>query len=1257
MVADDGTLLVSDGILSNKRSKNVSRGQGAEWQSGKVTGSSATLQLCNPATLQLCPLQPCTLAPLRYNSAMPKLTLTLFGPFQATVDGKVLTDFATDKIRALLAYLAVAADKPHRREALATLLWPEYSDTIALRNLRQSLHRLRQTLDGVDATLSAALLTVTRQTITLHSHLLQVDTAQFQQQLQEVAAHDHQALHACDHCLATLRAAVDAVQGAFLDGFFVEGAIAFDEWQTIQREHWQQQQLEALRQLTLAYEKRQAYGLMYGFATQLLALAPWREEAHQWAMRALAHSGQRAEALAHYERCREVLLAELGVEPSEATNTLYAQIRRDAFAPTAVQAEPIDMPPALTTATPPRLSGFPQSHGKFLGRSAELTQLTGYLIDPDCRLVTLIGPGGSGKSRLAIEVARHHLHHRACFDDGIRFVALASLTQGALLASTIAAALGVQLHEQRAHDAQLTDFLRDKAILLVLDNFEQILEGATLLGELLATCAALKFLVTSRVALNLRSEQRLTVGGLHYPTAIHPELPPTHLLEHSAPQLFIQAARQVQPDFTADDETLIAIAQICTLVQGMPLALELAATWVRLTDCVTIAREISTNLDFLSITARDLPSRHRSMRAVFAHSWTLIAPSERRLLAQLAIFAGGFSLEAMLAVTDGTVVELANLLDWSLVQRTGQQRYGLHELLRQFAEAELATWPPLATAKGAPLAPTLLTYTRQRHSDYFLATVTQVAATFYGAQPQTAIHFMRRELDNIRAAWQWAVACGNFAALQQASDGLAKFLLLEGLLREGEARFAAAVAETLRPCPAEQESAQQGVRGQLLVQQANFLSYQGKLTEAQPLLREALTCLATGSAEQLAQVHQALGDLLRVKGDYGGASGHLEAALAHYCALGHVRGQAQVLNDIGQLYWAKSDYAQALGYHQQALQLDRQLDHRLGIAQCLSSMGLVYYRQSNYAQALDCHRQALAVAEALGNRHDIAKHASNMGVVYYDQGDFTEATAYLERALSIDRELGNRLGIAKRQTNLGMIYLRTGRYHQALAATQEAYQLLVVMEHQSGIALTLGNSGVIHWHMGDYEQALTYHTAALALDEQLGNRDAQARHLGNLGATHAKLGDLAQALELYERALTLHRALDTRYHWAQTLLRKAEALYLRGDYAAAGVAQREGLAMAHAIQRTDSIFEGELLSAKLAMVQGQQVEAIDQLRRLLQRASSDNEQATVHDELWQATEERFHAQRAVAHYTRLLDRSPTAQYRQRLATLTEAMQR
>ncbi len=1191
-----------------------------------------------------------------------------------------MTDFPTDKIRALLAYLAVEADKPHRRDALATLLWPDYTDAVALRNLRQSLHRLRQTLDAIDADLSQALFAVTRQTIALNSQVLDLDTARLQQQLATVAGHPHPLLYECEACLATLERAVKGYEGELLQGFLLENAVAFDEWQTMQREHFHQQVIASLQQLIEAQAERQDYRALYRFATQLLTLEPWREEAHQWAMRALAGSGQRSEALAQYERCRALLAAELGVEPSEVTTELYRQIRRDALAP-ALPPTPVTLNPQPAVPSPRPRTGFPRSYGKFLGRTAEVAQLTAYLTAEECRLVTLIGPGGSGKTRLAGAVAKAYLSQADCTVDGCVFVALASVTNPALSASAIATALGLQLHEQASHMAQLVDFLRHKQLLLVLDNFEQIVESAPLLVEILTECRAIKLLVTSRVALNLRQEQRFAVGGLAYPEAKGPALQatlaaaPEPLLEQSALQLFVQAARQVQPDFMPTGETVTAIAQICALVQGMPLALELAATWVRLADCATIAHEISTNLDFLSISAHDMPVRHRSMRAVFAQSWQLISATERRVLAQLATFAGGFTLEAMLAVTDGSVIDLANLLDWSLIQRTTKQRYGLHELLRQFAEAELAAWPTAQTNEPKRSSRSLMTHTRQRHSDYFLGLVAQLAAAFYGAQPQSALHAMRRDLDNIRAAWHWAIDAGNFATLAQAGDGFAEFLFLEGLLQEGEASFAAAVARIQQSADERtDESTDQGrtngesapsattptatavvrVRGHLLVQQANFLIYQGKLTQAQPLLVEALAAMVSDDGVRSAQAHNALGDLLRVKGDYDEALTHLQTALAQYERHNHTRGQAHVFNNIGQLYWAKSAYEHALAQHQRALQLARQIDNRLEIAQCLSSMGLVYYRQSSYAQALDCHRQALTVAEALGNRHDIAKHLSNMGVVYYDQGDFAAATTYLERALTIDRDLGNRLGIAKRQTNLGMIYMRTGDYRQALAGTQEAYHLVVAMEHQSGIALTLGNIGVILFQMGEYEQALSHHRQALALDETLGNQDSVARHLGNIGASHANLGDLTQALQHYDRALALHRTLNTRYHWAQTLLRKADALYQLSDYAAAVDYQQEGLQMAREIKRADAIFEGELLAAKLAQVQGKPAEAVAQLNRLLRNATGEYEQATLHDQLWQLQHEPFHAQRALTLYLRLLEKAPSKEYRHRVVVLTQA---
>lgn len=1239
---------------------------------------------------------------LGYNQLMSNLTLSLFGPFEGAIEQHAITDFPTDKIRALLAYLAIETDKPHRRAAIATLFWPEYTDGVALRNLRQSLHRLRQTLDGADGALSDRLLTVTRQTITLNSAAITLDTAQFERQLAAVAAHKHGALHECEPCLAALQQTVSLYQGEFLDGFLLADAIAFSEWQTVRREQFQHQATDALQQLVHAHEARRDYRAMHHAAAHLLRLEPWREEAHRWAMCALALAGQRSDALAQYERCCTVLSAELGVEPTATTTDLYEQIRRNDISLSDLQpSTPTQEPQTATniqSTAPARapLLRFPQEHAKFLGRATELAQLTAYFREEGCRLVTLIGPGGSGKTRLAMEAVSHHLLHLPIFADGIIFVPLASVTDPALLTSTIATAVGLHLQEQRSHQAQLVDFLRDKQLLLLLDNVEQIVDCATTLAELLDACPTLALLVTSRVALNLRWEQRLTVGGLPYAAA--DATANGTVSDQGAVQLFVQAARQVQPHFDPSGDTLTAILQICELVQGMPLALELAATWVRLTDCAMIAQEIRNNLDFLATPAKDMPARHRSMSAVFAHSWQLIADAERRLLAQLSIFAGGFTLEAMMAVTGGTVVDLANLLDWSLIQRVDGQRYGLHELLRQFAAAKLVEWEeldlssiapgsnlltsdstpspgiprgtfPASEEGGAPspnLRPMLTGVrnelglqqeTQQRHSDYFLSLVAEQGVLLQSAQPQAALRNLRRELDNIRSAWRWAVAHQRLAAVDGAAAGFADFLFLEGLLQEGEHYFAtaAATSEALQVTgqATDNNSVQPATCSRLLVHQAEFLSHQGKLVEAQQLLSKALSAaLQSDDVGCQARAHAALGHLLQIKGEYHDALTQLQQALTLYTELGQVRGQAQVLNSIGQLHWGQSQYDEALLQHQRALALDRQLEHQLGIAQHLSSMGLVYYRQGHYEQARECHEQALAVAKALDNPHNMAKHLNHIGVTYQDQSRFAEATACFEEALALDRTLGNRLGIAARQTNLGLVYMRTGDQARALACTEEAHQLTKIMDHKAGIALTTGNLGVIYWRMGDYDRALALHHEALALDEALGNQEAVGRHLANMGDMCREQEKLPEALTYLERSVTVARAVKTRYQLAESLYRKAETLLALGRLDDAARCQQESLAIAEAIGRVDTRFGCQLLAAKLHHARGEYEATEKQLRKLLQQTESERDRAAVHYEWWRLLGESFHAEKARTLYERLLQETPNAIYRRRLAMLT-----
>ena len=1182
---------------------------------------------------------------------MPRLSLSFLGSFAVQVDGEAFDDFATDKIRALLAYLAVEADRAHPRAVLATLLWPDYSDSDAMRNLRQSLYRLRLALDSRAPDLFAQVIEVTRQSVTLHSAAVDVDLLRFEEEIHAAAAHNHVALSQCAGCLARLADAVDRYSGEFLQGFHVEEADPFVEWQTIQRERAHHHVLTALQALASAYGERGDYAHMHTFAAKQVTLEPWREEAYQQLMQALALDGRRSEALAQYERCCEALVRELGVEPSPETTELYQSIRSGRLkAPSKPAATP-------TEKTPPtvQLHNFPQFYTPVFGREDETAQVLAFLAEPTTRIVSLLGAGGSGKTRLAVHTAQQLAAtadaHR--YRDGVYFVPLAAVTQPDLILLALASALALQLHERSPARNQVLDFLRQKQMLLIFDNFEHVIDGVELLEAILAQTVGVQLLVTSRVPLNLIGEQRFRVDGLRFPPTEETEnntQPDTldDFLDYSGHRLFVQMARLVQPGFTPNAEDQRAITAICRLVQGMPLALEIAAAWVRLMACTTIEQEIRRGLDFLTTPMRNLPDRHRSIRAVFDYSWQRLSPAEQRTLAQLSVFRGDFTLDALLTVTDGGAVEAANLLDWALLQRSSGQRYILHELLRQYAEEQRQRLPKVNGETAAE-------QTERRHSRYFLDLVAREEEKLYGpALPQVQAQ-LRQSLDNIRQAWRWAVTHNQVDDLARSASGLALLLSLAGYWQEGEDLLSTAVTgvaalgaaaatgrgdETIRP-----------FLSWLMVQQVRFMVAQGKLDRADELLRQALA----GLEESTQHKWRAYGltvqvDLRRMRGEYDAGLACGKQALAIFQGLGDRNGEAQALNRIGQIFWQRADYAQALDYQKQALQLEQALDHPRGVAQCLSSMGLIYYKQSQYDEALTCHQQALAVARALGNRGDVARHLSNIGVVYIDRGEHAQASAYYEEALAIDRELGNRLGVAIRLTNLGMIYWNSGDFGRGLAATEEAHAILVEVGHRSGEAITLGNMGVILWRMGEMTQALARHGAALALDEELGNWDCVARHLSNMGIVHVDEGRYDEAMAFYARAMTVHETLNIPFHRSELLVRKARLHLLRQEVDEARRLNEEGLALAAKVGRADTLFEGRLLAARLAGLTDPA--AAQQILDTLGAAATRPEaQADVLFERWRLLGDQEAGAAAIVRYGEAYAQIPDARYRRRMAVL------
>ena len=448
--------------------------------------------------------------------------------------------------------------------------------------------------------------------------------------------------------------------------------------------------------------------------------------------------------------------------------------------------------PEATSATPvspqtaARKHNLPVQLTPFVGREAVLAEIEARLQDPACRLLTLIGPGGSGKTRLALEAAAAQLDS---FAHGVFFVSLAPLDSVEAIVPTVAEALGFRFYEEGEPQQQLLDYLCQKTMLLIMDNFEHLLacperrpelvegprrrDGVGLVTEILKTAPDVKILTTSRAGLNVQGERLFPIAGMDFPALTPRE--PKEAAQYSAVKLFLQSARWVQPSFELTADNVNHVTQICRLVEGMPLGILLAAAWVQMLTPAEIAAEIGQSLDFLETDLRDVPERQRSMRAVFDHSWRLLTEREREVFGGLSVFRGGFTRQAAQRVTGASLRELRALVNKSLLHRTPTGRYEVHELLRQYAAEKLDQSPAASEA------------VHDRHCAYYAAALQQWEAHLKGPRQQAALAEIEADSENARAAWNWAVERGHVEHIEQAIEGLCLFYDLRWRYQEGEA--------------------------------------------------------------------------------------------------------------------------------------------------------------------------------------------------------------------------------------------------------------------------------------------------------------------------------------------------------------------------------------------------------------------------------------------------------------------------------------
>jgi DNA-binding SARP family transcriptional activator/predicted ATPase len=654
------------------------------------------------------------------------LQISLLGKPIVKRDGVAVVGFISAKAQALLFYL-VATHRPHTRNLLAGLLWSEMPDVQARKNLRNVLSNLNSLL--------GPHLLITRDEAAFNADpACWIDIEVFQNSLAGNLTRTN---------LDSLHNAVELYQGDFLDGFYADGALAFEEWAIGQRAWFRDLMVQTLHTLVVRHLEREENAAGINYARRLLSIEPWREETHRHLMLLLTRSRQRSAALAQYEACRRILAKELGVEVMPETTALYRRIQAAATPP------PHNLPPQLTP---------------FIGREAELAQIASFLNTPQASLLTLSGPGGIGKTRLALQAALRCADPANCaearFSDGIFLVSLSDTEAErgfeSPLITALAQALAFSFNGPLPPQAQLLSSLRHKEMLLILDNFEVLPGDVQRIVNLIRLGPGVKLLVTSRVRLNLHEEWLLEVKGLDYPQNIPSDL--ETLAGSSAVALFIQEARRVQAGFRLTPEVAADVVRICRLVEGMPLGLELAANWLRVLSCAEIANEIQRGLDFLTTAHADVPEYHRSLRAVFDYSWNALPPAEQVNFRQLAVFRDGFEREAAADILGISLPILVGLMDRSLLRRNAQGRYEMHDFLRQYVLEKLQA------------CPAEYDYIHDRLCHYYAEFMARYKTQLHGDDSAMAMATVNQERENVRLAWDWAMSHRRVSDLETLMD-------------------------------------------------------------------------------------------------------------------------------------------------------------------------------------------------------------------------------------------------------------------------------------------------------------------------------------------------------------------------------------------------------------------------------------------------------------------------------------------------------
>jgi predicted ATPase/DNA-binding SARP family transcriptional activator len=984
--------------------------------------------------------------------AVETLAITLFGPMQVQVDGHILPSLRSRKALWVLALLTLRHGRPVEREWLAGTLWPDMDQSQAFANLRPVLSELRRALGDQGERLQSP----DRHTLVLELKDTEADVLSFDAAIKRGK-------------LSDLERAVALYQGPLLEG-------CTEEWVPQERALREQNCLQALQDLGNAALEAGNYGTAVSYFQRATGLDSWSDTTQRGWMEALAKSGDSNAAMQVYRKYVAHLRSDPTAVPDEQTTALYMRLR--------TEARQRNRSPIVITelAVAPAVPGYlPHPLTELVGREDERMEVVARL--RRSRLVTLTGMGGIGKTRLALAVAQDVVKEYA---DGVWLVTLDALSEDKQVLSRIASVLGVKEEPGRSLLASVSQHLRNKRLLLVLDNCEHLLQASVqVVGHLLRECRELRVLATSREALEITGEVAWTVPALAVPDMTHLPTGQTTLLRvlpgYESVRLFVERAQAAQHSFALTGTNVRAVAAICADLEGIPLALELAAARVRALTVEQIAGRLDDVFGMSSGRSTQGQSRQQTLRATLDWSYALLSGAEGRLLGRLSVFAEGASLETVEQVCSDSKREREQILDLlttladkslvAFVERETGGRYRLLEMVRQYAAEKLKNAGETDRVKA-------------RHRDHFLALAETAEPELTEGDQGVWLACLEAERANLRVALDWC---------RVGQDGTNAGLRLAGAL-------------------------------------SRFWEIHGHYSEGRAYLAEALARDgATERTKERARALNGAGVLAYYHGDYQAARELLEEGLAIFRELGNRQGAAWSLNDLGDVIGAQGDRNTARALYEESLATFRQLDHRQGVASLLHHLGGIVREQGDYEQARALCEESLAIFRELGNRQRAAWSLHHLGNVAKAQGDYGEAWFLQEEGLAIFRELGNHQGAGWALKELGDVAAAQKDREAARSLYEESLAIFRQLGVRQGVASLLNHLGIIASEQGAYDDARALYEESLTIFRELGNRQGVGWSLNGLGQVAFAQGDYALARTHYDAGIRILDELgDTR---------------------------------------------------------------------------------------------------------------------------------